>query len=785
MKRINKILLALALLLAAQNAWAAATTKTVTYTITSISNGDNGEQITFTPSSSGFGTSTGTKVATISNPQNTNGFEVQLDDGVTLSLSRDNGSMTFVHNSNSTLYGISLNPNGDQHVKFTVACTDYYITHVKLAQLDGTTLKGTGNPAPTSSGSLDLDVDIDKATYNHSDYQAWVTANTDFGQLTITLSDTPRPFTITYVDAVNGQHYVTNDNPILYNVATPTFQITAPTRTGYTFEGFYDNAELSGSPVTLPLTITRGEAATQKDRTFYAQWTANDYTVTLDDQGATTAGSTEVAATFNSAMPAITVPAKTDYVFYGYYTEANGSGTKYYNADGTSAHTWDIASATTLYAQWVPSFVKYIDENGFEQTCSDFTIIQSSVGGQVLGDSNNNEAWYAVIGNVTVEGTLEFNNQAVNLILCDGSTLTITTDSHSGIINGGDNEHFTIYGQSGGTGTVSVTSKDEGIYGNYVTINGGNIHVTGNYYGFNTFKTTINGGIVSADGLVCISGDVDGVTINGGSVTATTGDYGISSGNIIINGGNVTAAGRFDGIYAIDNVIINGGNVAATGDQFGINANYSHILLGWTNITDSITASSYNSNSQITPGQHFIDNDGKTYSGPINADKLKGKTLRPYLSPNGGTPITLVQGTKDGVTAWWGTFCNSTYNFVLSEGAAAYTMGSDYKLYRLGTDGRTIPMNTAVVIIATKATPVSPATSPATATIQCYRVCNGTMTVTDHAPGGNILQGSNDPVPVASITSGTPHVLGIADSVFGFHPFTGESIPANKAYYVE
>lgn len=272
-KIFRTLVLTVALIAAGQNVWAAGTTRTVTYTITSISNGDNGEQITFTPSNSGFGTSTGTKVATISNPQNTNGFEVQLDDGVTLGLSLKSGSsISFIHDNNSVHYGILLNTNGDQHVKFTVACTDYYITHVKLAQLDGTTLKGTGNPAPTSSGSLDLDVDIDKATYNHSDYQAWVTANTDFGQLTITLSDSPRPYTITYVDAVNGQHYVTNDNPTLYNVATPTFQITAPERTGYIFEGFYDNAGLSGSPVTLPLTITRGEAATQKDRTFYAKW---------------------------------------------------------------------------------------------------------------------------------------------------------------------------------------------------------------------------------------------------------------------------------------------------------------------------------------------------------------------------------------------------------------------------------------------------------------------------------------------------------------------------------
>ena len=40
--------------------------------------------------------------------------------------------------------------------------------------------------------------------------------------------------------------------------------------------------------------------------------------------------------------------------------------------------------------------------------------------------------------------------------------------------------------------------------------------------------------------------------------------------------------------------------------------------------------------------------------------------------------ITLVQGTKDGVTAWWGTFYDSTTGYTLSDGAAAYTLGADY-----------------------------------------------------------------------------------------------------------
>ena len=133
--------------------------------------------------------------------------------------------------------------------------------------------------------------------------------------------------------------------------------------------------------------------------------------------------------------------------------------------------------------------------------------------------------------------------------------------------------------------------------------------------------------------------------------------------------------------------------------------------------------------------------------------------------------VSLVQGAKGGARAYWSTFFNSTTNFELSEGAAAYTLGSDYKLYCLGANGRAIPKNTAVVIIATSSDAAF--TTAGTANLG----------ITDHAVGGNKLQGSDSPVPVAGLT-GTPYVLGKVGDVLGFYRFTGTSIPAGKAYYV-
>ena len=80
--------------------------------------------------------------------------------------------------------------------------------------------------------------------------------------------------------------------------------------------------------------------------------TANSYKVTLDNQSATSAGTGSVTATYAASMPAITVPSRTGYIFKGYYSGKNGSGTLYYNANGSSARTWNISSNTTLYAYW-------------------------------------------------------------------------------------------------------------------------------------------------------------------------------------------------------------------------------------------------------------------------------------------------------------------------------------------------------------------------------------------------------------------------------------------------
>ena len=97
----------------------------------------------------------------------------------------------------------------------------------------------------------------------------------------------------------------------------------------------------------------------------YAVW-KQLYTVTLDGQGATTAGTTSVTADKGSAMPTpITLPTKSGYTFGGYYSATGGGGTQYYKADGSSAKSYDLTSNTTLYAKWTGNtYTLTFDANG-------------------------------------------------------------------------------------------------------------------------------------------------------------------------------------------------------------------------------------------------------------------------------------------------------------------------------------------------------------------------------------------------------------------------------------
>lgn len=165
--------------------------------------------------------------------------------------------------------------------------------------------------------------------------------NIDDISITYSCSGGSSTYTLTY-DENGGSGTMTAATGTSATVAANGF--TAPT--GYSFQEW--NTEMNGGGTTKAVgaTITLTE-----DMTLYAIWQPNTYTVTLNAEGGT-GGSTSATATFDAALPNITIPTRDGYVFKGYYTGTDGTGTQYYDTNGSSTNDWTIAANTELHAYW-------------------------------------------------------------------------------------------------------------------------------------------------------------------------------------------------------------------------------------------------------------------------------------------------------------------------------------------------------------------------------------------------------------------------------------------------
>ncbi|MDR1343023.1 MAG: InlB B-repeat-containing protein [Prevotellaceae bacterium] len=113
---------------------------------------------------------------------------------------------------------------------------------------------------------------------------------------------------------------------------------TAPTRTGYTFGGWYRNAAFTGAVWNFASDVVTAGI------TLYAQWTVNTYTVTFVSNEGTNVGSQQVAHGGKVTEPA--APTRTGYTFGGWYSNVELTGAAWSFASDA------VTGATTLYAKW-------------------------------------------------------------------------------------------------------------------------------------------------------------------------------------------------------------------------------------------------------------------------------------------------------------------------------------------------------------------------------------------------------------------------------------------------
>jgi hypothetical protein len=168
--------------------------------------------------------------------------------------------------------------------------------------------------------------------------------NTRVGEITkVMIVSQPSRSTVFFNS--NGGTVVT---PITQAVGSSVSLPSPPTRTGNKFLGWFNNPAFEGSAITSAFN------AAENDLVLFAKWT-NQFTITFSKGTGAAGGSNTVTATFGAAMPTATAPtteASGFTTFLGYFSEPDGAGTKYYNANMTSNSNWNLIDNTTLYAHW-------------------------------------------------------------------------------------------------------------------------------------------------------------------------------------------------------------------------------------------------------------------------------------------------------------------------------------------------------------------------------------------------------------------------------------------------
>ena len=201
--------------------------------------------------------------------------------------------------------------------------------------------------------------------------------------------------------------------------ALPEYSLVAgaalpiPTKTGYTFAGWYENQEFSGDPVTdVPTDST-------KNLNFYAKWTANTYTVIFDANGGSVNPTS--AVTVAGKLTSLPTPTYDGYDFIGWYTQK----------DGGEKVTTDTVFAmdTTIYAHWSNIPVTSLELNKGTLTLQEKDSDTLTVTVKPADATNQDVTWESSntsIATVSEDGT-------VTAISAGNATITATAADGSGI----------------------------------------------------------------------------------------------------------------------------------------------------------------------------------------------------------------------------------------------------------------------------------------------------------------------------------------------------------------
>ncbi len=241
--------------------------------------------------------------------------------------------------------GPTDNPRTDTAVTGTITVSaNFAINQYTLTYTAGAngSLSGTSPQTVNHGGSGTAVTAVPNVGYHFTSWSDGVltATRTDInvtGAITVTASFAINTYTLTYNAGAGGS--ITGSSPQTVNHGANGTAVTATPNVGYYFTSWSDGG----------LIATRTDTNITGDLMVTASF-SNEYTVTFDAQSGSTPAPATKIVTYNAAYGALATTARDSYVFSGWWTGPNGTGTEI-----AAATIVLMTSNHTLYAYWVPA----------------------------------------------------------------------------------------------------------------------------------------------------------------------------------------------------------------------------------------------------------------------------------------------------------------------------------------------------------------------------------------------------------------------------------------------
>lgn len=363
----------------------------------------------------------------------------------------------------------------------------------------------------------------------------------------------------------------TNDSSLSLEQNSTT-TIANPTRAGYSFT----NWTIVGTGTSISgTTLTMGSA----NSTITANWTANNYTLTVNANSGTWSGTTPQTIACGSTAT-IATPTRTNYLFSGWTVSGTGSS--------ISGTTFTMGSAnTTITANWtLNTYTLTVNANG--GTWSG-TTPQTIVSGSTVTINNPTKASYSFTGwtvsgaGSSISGTT-FTMGNANTTITANWVVTVVSFAYTGgvqtfTVPATGNYNIEVWGAQGGgngayggysIGTKTLTQNAT----LYVVVGGAGSGVAGGYNGGGSTSGSGYGGggathIATANGILSsLSSNTTAVLIVGGGGGGVSGCCAGGTGGGT-TGGNSSGTSYWTAKYATGGTQTTGGYNVTGGNAYG------------------------------------------------------------------------------------------------------------------------------------------------------------------------------------------------------------------------